>query len=263
MTAKESLVFATWNVENLFLPSPNGFGARNQETYDAKIAYLAQTITAMAPDGIALQEIGQAESAADLAQALGGWQSGLSGHPDIRGIRTAVLTPHTITGTTELWAFPDGAMESVPGPDGQVLAHMGRGMVVASIRTPAGTEVQLASVHLKSKLLTFPNNRRFPINEDERASGAGYALLRRAAEAVAVRATLNRIMPAPNGVPTILAGDFNDGPGAVTTDPCSGSEAPASSRSRVVLPAPLLPTTPTTSPGDTVRSRPSKRVRWA
>jgi hypothetical protein len=40
MTAQESLVFDTWNVENLYLPSPNGFGATNQETYDARNAIL-------------------------------------------------------------------------------------------------------------------------------------------------------------------------------------------------------------------------------
>ena len=43
----------------------------------------------------------------------------------------------------------------------------------------------------------------------------------------------------------------------------AGSRSPARIRSRVVLPAPLAPTTPTTSPGATVRSSDSKRVRCA
>ena len=51
--------------------------------------------------------------------------------------------------------------------------------------------------------------------------------------------------------------------GAVVTVPLSGATSPASRRSSVDLPAPLAPTTPTTSPGATVRSRCSKRVRWA
>ena len=51
--------------------------------------------------------------------------------------------------------------------------------------------------------------------------------------------------------------------GAVVTVPASGTSSPASRRSSVDLPAPLAPTTPTTSPGATVRSRCSKRVRWA
>ena len=48
-----------------------------------------------------------------------------------------------------------------------------------------------------------------------------------------------------------------------TTEPSSGSRSPARMRSSVVLPAPLAPTTPTTSPGATVRSSASKRVRCA
>ena len=49
--------------------------------------------------------------------------------------------------------------------------------------------------------------------------------------------------------------------GAVDTRPAIGADSPASSRSSVDLPAPLAPTTPTTSPGATVRFRDSKRVR--
>jgi len=44
--------------------------------------------------------------------------------------------------------------------------------------------------------------------------------------------------------------------------PARGVARPASSRSRVVLPAPLAPTIPTTSPGATVRSSDSNRARW-
>src|SRR5690606_7939842 len=49
----------------------------------------------------------------------------------------------------------------------------------------------------------------------------------------------------------------------VDTVPANGSTCRASRLSSVDLPAPLAPTTPTTSPGATVRSRSAKRVRWA
>jgi endonuclease/exonuclease/phosphatase family metal-dependent hydrolase len=82
---------------------------------------------------------------------------------------------------------------------------------------------------LKSKLLTYPGGRRYPKDEDERARGSGYALLRRAAEAVAVRVQLDKVMTAATangepGVPTVLCGDFNDGPDAVTTTVLSGPD---------------------------------------
>ena len=75
----------------------------------------------------------------------------------------------------------------------------------------------MVTTHLKSKLLTFPDDRRYPLNENERARGAGYALLRRAAEAVAVRVELNTWMPREPDIPVVVAGDMNDEPQAVTT----------------------------------------------
>ncbi|MFN7210647.1 MAG: endonuclease/exonuclease/phosphatase family protein, partial [Aggregatilineales bacterium] len=79
-----------------------------------------------------------------------------------------------------------------------------------------GLLVNIVNVHLKSKLITYPNGRRFPLDENERARYMGYALLRRAAEAAAVRVLMNELRTG-NNEPAILMGDFNDGPEAVTT----------------------------------------------
>jgi hypothetical protein len=51
------------------------------------------------------------------------------------------------------------------------------------------TDIDLIAAHFKSKLLTFPPNRFSPHDEGERARFGAYALYRRAAEAVTVRAT--------------------------------------------------------------------------
>jgi predicted extracellular nuclease len=96
-------------------------------------------------------------------------------------------------------------------------------------RDDAAGGLRLVTAHLKSKLLTYPHERRFPKDEDERARGAGYALLRRAAEAVAVRVHLDSVMAAATaggepGGPTVLCGDLNDGPDAVTTTLLSGPD---------------------------------------
>jgi hypothetical protein len=66
------------------------------------------------------------------------------------------------------------------------------------------------------------SGRRLVKDEDEQARGAGCALLHRAAEAVAVRVQLNKVMAAATtngepGMPTILRGDLNDGPDAIIT----------------------------------------------
>lgn len=104
---------------------------------------------------------------------------------------------------------------------------MGRGAL--QVHVDVGSGLRLITCHLKSKLLTYPDNRRYPKNEDERARGAGYALLRRAAEAVAVRVQLNKVMTASAtggepGMPTIVCGDLNDGPDAVTTTLLAGPD---------------------------------------
>ena len=57
-------------------------------------------------------------------------------------------------------------------------------------------------------------------------------------------------------------GDILFYPGGLSeTEPCSRGTRPARVRSSVDLPAPLTPTSPTTSPGATTRSRSSKRRR--
>jgi predicted extracellular nuclease len=92
---------------------------------------------------------------------------------------------------------------------------MGRGALAFSLTIGAET-VRFVVVHLKSKLLTYPGGRFQPRDENERARAGGYALLRRAAEAVALRAWVNERLQAQPG-PLLLLGDLNDGPDAATT----------------------------------------------
>jgi endonuclease/exonuclease/phosphatase family metal-dependent hydrolase len=222
-----ALTAMTWNVENFFRPgSPSG--PPDKATYDTKVAYLAATIRAVNPDVVAVQEVGDPDAATDLAAAIGdGWHAALSAHPDGRGIRVGVLSPHPISVEDEIVELPAAGLPTVPDVDGTTLARMGRGALQVHVDTAGG--VRLVTCHLKSKLLTYPDGRRFPKNEDERARGAGYALLRRAAEAVAVRVQLNKVMAAAAnggepGVPTVLCGDLNDGPDAVTTTLLAGPD---------------------------------------
>jgi endonuclease/exonuclease/phosphatase family metal-dependent hydrolase len=211
----------TWNVENFF-PVGNASGPTTKAVYGKKLAYLAKTITAVAPDVLALQEVGGPSCLADLQNKLGGpyKYSAISQYPDIRGIRVALLSQRRLRAITHTHTFPPGAIPDAPDPNGTLLTSMGRGALAATV-TIAGTNLQVMTAHLKSKLLTYPGGRRFPKDEDERARGAGYALFRRAAEAVAIRATLNASMSG-NPNPTILLGDMNDEPTAITTDLLQG-----------------------------------------
>ncbi|MGR6320775.1 endonuclease/exonuclease/phosphatase family protein [Micromonospora soli] len=214
------LIVMTWNVENLFRPDAGDTSAA--ETYAAKLAYLAGLISGTGADVVALQEIGSPTAAEDLRAALGEpWQALVSSHPDSRGIRVAVLARHALTEEAQIVALPQAGLPAVPDVDGGTLTHLGRGAVQVHVDS-GGPGLRLLTAHLKSKLLTYPGGRRYPRSEDERARGAGYALLRRTAEAVALRVHLNDVLAAAAvdgqpGMPTILCGDLNDGPDAVTT----------------------------------------------
>ncbi len=207
----------TWNVENLFRPGDPS-GPSSETVYRAKLDYLATIVGAAAPNVVALQEVGHLGAGNDLVARLGPpWQLALSHHPDRRGIRVGILTPHPITPEADLSAFPAEGMSTVPDVDGDPLRRMGRGVLQVRVTLPDGRALRVLSAHLKSKLLTYPGGRRFPKSEDERARGAGFALMRRAAEAAAIRVHLNAEMRTGPPVPTVLAGDFNDGPDAVTS----------------------------------------------
>lgn len=211
------VTIGTWNVENLFLPgTPDG--PSNEDVYRRKLAYLTSVITDIGADVVCLQEVGGEQPLADLVSALGGSLPNTAiGQPDDRGIRVAVVSRLAVAETYQWVDFPDGALPSVPDPDGNVLTAMGRGALETVLAVDATRKFRVVTAHLKSKILTFPGNRRYPLDEDERARGAGYALLRRAAEAVAVRVELNTWMPREPAVPVVLAGDMNDEPRAVTT----------------------------------------------
>ncbi|MET0915301.1 MAG: endonuclease/exonuclease/phosphatase family protein [Jiangellaceae bacterium] len=208
---------ATWNVENLFLPGTDD-GPSNEDVYTRKLAYLASVIIDVGADVMCLQEVGGEQPLSDLVSALGGSLPHTAiGQPDERGIRVAVMSRVPITEKYHWVDFPAGALPGVPDPDGNVLTAMGRGAVETVLTLETGRRLRVVTTHLKSKLLTFPDDRRYPLDENERARGAGYALLRRAAEAVAVRVELNTWMPREPDVPVVVAGDMNDEPQAVTT----------------------------------------------
>ena len=81
-----------------------------------------------------------------------------------------------------------------------------------------GTDWDLVTVHLKSKLLTFPGGRFAPDNEDQRARFGAYALFRRAAEAATVRVYADTVLDGHGqDRPLIILGDLNDTPQAATT----------------------------------------------
>ncbi|MGI9336868.1 MAG: endonuclease/exonuclease/phosphatase family protein [Gammaproteobacteria bacterium] len=172
----------TWNVENLFSPGGSS-GPGTQAAFEQKIETLAGVIDALAPDVLALQEVGDEaafealNNAVDASYAHGA----LSSHPDGRGIRVGFLSRLPFKRTEDIFEFPGGALNMVPALDNRArptaLHHMGRGALLVEVKPCRGLTLNLITTHLKSKLITYPRpggrSSFSPNDEDERARGAG------------------------------------------------------------------------------------------
>lgn len=206
----------TWNLENLFRPGEDG-GPSGQDEYDAKLDGLAATISGLAPDVLAVQEVGDPAALDDLVDRLDGtWRTALA-EPDARGIRVGFISRRGLTKVEQIADFP-GEFGGVQVDDtGERIEAMGRPGLRVRVRA-GGRSIDVISVHLKSKLLTFPGGRFSPRDEGERARYAVYALHRRAAEASAVRMGVDALLEGDGtNRAVVVAGDLNDEPQAATT----------------------------------------------
>jgi predicted extracellular nuclease len=223
-----ALRVATWNVENLFRPGEGGIDL-SKAAYQRKLDHIAGLITGANVDVLALQEIGTEEALADLQAAAGDrYPHQAVASPDTRGIRVALLSRYPIADAWDLIDYPENAMHDVPAPEGEILDAMGRGVLETVIDTSEAETphdaLRVVTAHLKSKLSTYPDGRRYPKDEDERARGTAYSLFRRSAEAAALRVWLNASMTEDTDTPVVCMGDFNDSPDAVTTTMLYGPE---------------------------------------
>lgn len=205
------MLLATWNLENLFRPGSR-YGPDDERTYRTKVAALGARIADVAPDVLAVQEVGDPAALDDVLKAAGGrWQVVLSEFPDERGIRVGLASRSRLDDVAQVRAFPPRLAPVQAADDGTTIGAMGRGALSA---THASSGVAMATCHLKSKLLTFGPDRFAPRDEGERARYAAYGLFRRAAEAATLRGHVDTLV---GDRPVALLGDLNDEVTAATT----------------------------------------------
>ncbi|MBG1268165.1 endonuclease/exonuclease/phosphatase family protein [Nostoc sp. WHI] len=221
----------TWNLENLFSLG-NNFDPKTQQEYTQKLKSLTNVILDLDPDVLAVQEVGDLEAFEELVAQLQGRypHSNVSTSPDIRGIRVGFLSKLVIEEHEELVDFPQGGFSKLLSQDTEgnstEITRMGRGALRILVKPKPDISIHLINAHLKSKLLTFPsttNRPRFaPKDENERARVAGLALLRRTAEAVALRIKANELLENNANQGLIILGDLNDVSSAATTQILQG-----------------------------------------
>ena len=206
----------TWNLENLGRPGADPAAPERQAAYDAKLDTLAATITELDPDVLAVQEVLDPDALTDLVGRLQGtWRTALA-DPDQRGIRVGFLSRYAFTRLQQVRDFPDRLAPIQAADNGGTINQLGRPGLRARIRA-AGRTIDLVSVHLKSKLLTFPGGRFTPRDEDERTRYSVYALHRRAAEASGIRSYVTSLLAEHEEALVVVAGGLNDEPQAATT----------------------------------------------
>ena len=216
----------TWNLENLFGPG-DAAGPRTDADYQAKLSALARVIVAMGPDVLAVQEVGDVDALTDLADRAGGGWHLETAEPDRRGIRVGFMSRLPLTEVGQVRAFPAGLRPIQVNDTTTPATEMGRAALRVRVQV-GGRAIDLISCHLKSKLLTFPDGRFSTRDEGERARFGAYALNRRAAEAVTVRAAATELLTAgdtrdrdgtrdADGASVMVLGDLNDEAQAATT----------------------------------------------
>jgi hypothetical protein len=163
-------------------------------TQQTQLTALAETITELAPNILAVQEVGEPEALHDLVDRLAGtWHTALA-DPDGRDIRAGVLSRLPLSDIAQVVNFPERLRPIQVDDIGTTMSEMGRPGLRVRVEPDSGTALDVISCHLKSKLLTFPGGRFSTRDEGERARFAVYALNRRAAEAAAIRAFVTSLL---------------------------------------------------------------------
>lgn len=217
----------TWNLENLFeVGEPSG--PTEPQVYEQKQKNIASIIHLINPDVLAVQEIGSPAAFDFLLQQLQAEYPyfKLSTYIDQRNIRVGFLAKLPLTQIEEFYDFPKETLPGIPDGAGGQITHFGRGALKVKVEPIAKLPINLITCHLKSKLISYPpppDPRFYPHNETERTFFTEVALLRRAAEAAALRIETNRLVTG-NNQPLILLGDLNDQPEALTTQMLLGPE---------------------------------------
>ena len=222
MTANHIRV-GTFNLYNLALPERPYYDRQyTRGDYRQKVEWLQQQLTKMRGDLIGFQEVFHQAALEDVLR-------GVSHYDDCRMLvapeqrRTpsvGLVTRFEVLDHTFVTDFPEDAIleiEDMAIP----ITRFSRPVLRARLRIRGALYVTVFVTHLKSKNPLIPEgvDRHDPV---ERAIGKARSLIKRAAEATAVRCLLLAHL-AHNNEPVIVMGDINDTGHAVTSEIMTGS----------------------------------------
>lgn len=228
MAASRSLRVGTFNLFNLILPGVTYYGNKrlSRPNYEKKIQWIGGMLKAMNADVVGFQEAFKTE-ALQAALAISGLYTGAQVvHQERTDPRDgsplpgcALISRLPVLRSAFIEQFPERAVVNY-GAQTVPINTFSRPVVYARLQLGVH-ELHMLVVHLKSKRPTIEpgEDDKDPLVE---ALGKTRSLIRRAAEAVALRVMLLDLMKETQA-PVILMGDVNDAVTAVTNDIIAGS----------------------------------------
>ncbi|MGD1943096.1 MAG: endonuclease/exonuclease/phosphatase family protein [Leptolyngbyaceae cyanobacterium] len=223
MTQKQFRV-GTFNLNNLALPGFEFYGDQySTAEYEQKLTWSARQLDRMKSDIVGFQEVFQREALqAVLAQTETSqghtitMAKGVGGGPGV-----ALATRFPIVSHRIYTDFPKESWLSLEADKAHIpLTKFSHPVLAVELELPNGQHCTVVVVHLKSKRPTMKRHvdRSDPV---ELAKGQALSLIRRAAEATALRFILMEGLR-DRRYPVIVMGDVNDSHTSVTTQLVTG-----------------------------------------
>jgi predicted extracellular nuclease len=211
----------SFNLYNLVLPEKKYYGRRSysRKDYNKKTSWIAQQLDRMEADIVGFQEIFHEEALKDAVAKNNRYREATVLTSHAQGDRPVVglISNFPVISHEVVKEFKEPLdMDGVKVP----VDSFSRPILRALIQIPGSVQVSVYVAHLKSKRPSIPEGVD-PHHPLEKAKGQARSLIRRAAEATALRDLLLEELK-DRDHPVILLGDVNDNGLAVTTRIVSG-----------------------------------------
>jgi len=222
------LSISTLNLENLTKPKSSAKETEKQQ-YERRLSMLRDIVLRLDADILALQELTTPAALDDLF-ALGFTNSFkpykkpyVVGKPAERGVRCAVLSrfetgPKIDHETGARFTWPD---RNIDWP-----LEWDRPLLEVPIKVNANLTITLLVVHLKSRMVTFPervDSRKYQWPSLKKyAQGSFVSTLRRVGQAMDLREKLDAVFERDREANIVVLGDFNENLQSVTLDTIIG-----------------------------------------
>lgn len=212
---------ASFNLFNLVSPDKKYYGRNvySGSDYNKKVSWIGGQLRRMDADIVGFQEVFHEEALRDAISKDSAYRNAEIIVANATGERPVVglVSKHKVLSYEVVEEFK----ETLDFDGMQVpITSFSRPVLRALIQLPNGVKLTVYVVHLKSKRPMIPDNvdRFDPV---EKAKGQARSLIRRAAEATALRDLLLEELK-DRDHPVVLLGDVNDSGLAVTTQIISG-----------------------------------------